>query len=73
MDDMIMLKLGAHQQVSDQTGIFRNLHADGVFNCPHRGQSMGIRSDPAGSCHKMVRIPWIPPLQNDFDTSEHLA
>jgi hypothetical protein len=42
-----MLELGAHEKVSDDTGIWRNFNADGIFDCPHRGQSMGVRSDPA--------------------------
>ena len=34
---------------------------------------MGVGSDTAGALHKMVGIPWISALQNDFDTSKHLA
>jgi hypothetical protein len=33
---------------------------------------MGVRSDPAGSLNEMLRIPWIPPLQDQFDPAEHL-
>jgi hypothetical protein len=33
---------------------------------------MGVRSDPAGSLHKMMRVPRIPAQQYQFDPSEHL-
>jgi hypothetical protein len=34
---------------------------------------MGVRSDPAGALHKMVRIPGIAALQYQLDTTEHLS
>jgi hypothetical protein len=33
---------------------------------------MGVRSDPAGSLHKMMRVPRIPAQQYQFDPPEHL-
>jgi hypothetical protein len=33
---------------------------------------MGIRSNPAGSLHKVVRIPGIAALQYQLDSAEHL-
>jgi hypothetical protein len=33
---------------------------------------MGIRSDPAGTLHEVVRIPGIAALQYQLDTTEHL-
>ena len=47
MNDMVMLELGTVKQVSDDAGIVRNLDADCVFNCPHRGQIVDIGADPA--------------------------
>jgi len=47
MDDMVVLKLGSHKQIANKSGIFGNFDAHRVIDCPHRGQSMGVRSDPA--------------------------
>jgi hypothetical protein len=33
---------------------------------------MGVRSDPAGALHKVVRIPGIATLQYHLDTTKHL-
>ena len=73
MNNMIMLKLGPHQKVSNDSCVFGYFNANGVIDCPHRGQSMGVRSDPAGALHKMVGIPGVASLQNKLDTPEHLA
>jgi hypothetical protein len=72
MDDVIVLVLGAVHQVANQARVLGNLHADGVVDCPHRGQSMDVRSDPAGALHEMLGIPRISSLQDDFDAAEHL-
>jgi hypothetical protein len=72
MDDVIVLVLRAVHEVADQTRVLRDLHADGVVDCPHRGQSMDVRSDPAGALHEVLGIPRIAPLQNEFDAPEHL-
>jgi hypothetical protein len=45
--NVIVLVLGAMQEVSEDSGIVGNLDADCVFNCPHRGQRMDVRSDAA--------------------------
>jgi hypothetical protein len=42
-----MLILGTVQQVAKQARVFRNLNANRIFDCPHRGQRMDKRSDPA--------------------------
>ncbi len=47
MNDMVVLELGSHEQVADNSRIFGNFNAHGIVDCPHRGQSMGVRSDPA--------------------------
>lgn len=47
MDNMILLELGAVQQIPDNSCVIRYLHADGIFDCPHRGQGVGQRSDSA--------------------------
>ena len=73
MDDMILLELGAVQQISDNTSVVGNGNANGIFDCPHRGQIMGVRSDPARTLHKQGGIPGIPPLQDNFDAPEHLS
>ena len=52
--NMIMLELGAHQKVSNDTRIFRYFNLYGIIDCPHRGQSMCVCSDAAGALHKMV-------------------
>jgi hypothetical protein len=70
---MIMLELGTHQKVSNDACIFRYLNTDCIIDCPHRGQSMCVRSDAAGALNKMVRIPGISALQNELNTPEHLA
>jgi hypothetical protein len=73
MDDVIVLILRTMQEVSEDSGIVGDLDADCVFDCPHRGQSMDIRSDAAGALHEMLGISGIPSLQHDFDTPKHLA
>jgi hypothetical protein len=72
MNNVIMLVLGTVHEVSDNAGIFGNLHANRVVDCPHRGQSMDVRSDPAGALHEMLGIARITPLENHFDAPEHL-
>jgi hypothetical protein len=73
MDNMIVLELGAHQQVANDAGVFRNFNTDGIIDCPHRGQSMCVRSDAAGALYKMVRVAGISALQDDLNAPEHLA
>ena len=73
VNNVVMLELCAMQQVSDQSCIFRYLYANGVFDCPHRGQSMCVRSEPARTLNKMVSISWVPSLENQFDAPEHLT
>ena len=73
MDNMIVLELGAHQQIANDTGVVRNFNTDGIIDCPHRGQSMGIRSDAAGALHKMVGVAGISTLQDDLNAPEHLT
>jgi hypothetical protein len=70
---MIVLKLRAVEQVADKARIGRNLYIDCIFDCPHRGQSMCVRSDPAGTLHEMVGIARIATLENQLDPSEHLS
>jgi hypothetical protein len=72
MNDMVMLELGSMQQVSDEPGILGDLNVNRIFDCPHRGQSMCVRSDAAGTLDKMVGIPRIATLQNKFYSPEHL-
>jgi hypothetical protein len=73
MHDVVMLVLGAVQQVSNDASVFRDPDFGGTFHCPHRGQTMNVRSDPARALHEMVSVPGIPSLQDDFDPPEHLA
>ena len=73
MNNMIMLELGAHQKVSNDARIFRYFNLYGIIDCPHRGQSMCVRSDAAGALHKMVGIPRISTLQDELNTPEHLT
>lgn len=72
MDNMIMLELSAVQQVSDQTRILRYFDANRVFDCPHRGQSMCVRSDAAGALYEMMSVAGVSSLENKFDSPEHL-
>jgi hypothetical protein len=57
-----MLELGAHQKISYDSCVFRNFDAHRVVDCPHRGQSMGVRSDPAGTLDKVMGVPGIASL-----------
>jgi hypothetical protein len=70
---MIMLELGAHQKVTNNARIIRYFDTNGIIDCPHRGQSMGVRSDAAGALYKMVGVPRVSALQNELDAPEHLA
>ena len=73
MHEVIVLELGAMQQVSDKPCILGDLNVNRVFDCPHRGQSMCVRSDTAGALDKMVGIPGVAPLQDKLNPSEHLS
>ena len=73
MNDVIVLELGTHEKVAYDSCIFGDLDAHGIIDCPHRGQSMGVGSDPARALHKMMGIPRIASLQDQLDPSEHLA
>jgi hypothetical protein len=73
MHYMVMLKLGAHEKVSNDSCIFGNLYTNSVIDCPHRGQGMGVRSDPARTLNKMMSIPRVPSLQNDLYPPKHLT
>jgi hypothetical protein len=69
---MIVLKLGAVHQVADDARIFGNLNANRHFDCPHRGQGVDVRSDPAGTAHEQVGIAGVTPLKNHFNAAKHL-
>jgi hypothetical protein len=73
MNNMVMLELGSHEQVTNNSSIFGYFDAHRIVDCPHRGQSMGVRSDAARTLDEMVGIPRIASLQNEFDPPEHLA
>jgi hypothetical protein len=45
VNQVIVLELSAMQQIPDQSGIGRNGYTNCIFNRPHRGQRMGVRSD----------------------------
>ena len=72
VNDMIVLHLCAMQQVPKYPSIFGNLYANRIFDCPHRGQSMDVRSDAAGSRDKMLGVAWITPLEDHLNPPEHL-
>ena len=73
MDQVILLELGPVQKIPQDACIVRNPDFYRIFNCPHRGQGMGVGSDPAGALGKVMGIPGVPALQNNFDTPEHGA
>ena len=73
MNNVIVLKLGSHQQIANNPRIRGDFNTNGIIDCPHRGQGMGVRSDPARALHKMMGIPGITSLQNQLNTPEHLA
>jgi len=62
MDDVIMLELSTHQKISNDSRVFRDFNAHRIVDCPHRGQSMGVRSDPAGTLNKVMGVPGIASL-----------
>jgi hypothetical protein len=69
---MVVLELGAVHEVPQNQGNFRNLDLDRTFDCPHRGQSMGVCSNAAGTLDEMMGIPGVPALKDHFDAAEHL-
>lgn len=73
MYDVVLLELGAHEQVTNDPGVVGDLHANSTFNCPHRGQVVGVSSDPAGALGEERCIPGVPSLKNDFYSPEHLT
>ena len=38
MNDVVMDRMGAHDQIPDVLGIKRNFHAESIFNRTHRSQ-----------------------------------
>jgi hypothetical protein len=73
MNDVVMLELGTMKKVSYNSRILRYFDTHGIFNCPHRGQCMGVCSDAAGALDKMLRITGIPASENEFNPPEHLG
>jgi hypothetical protein len=73
MNYVVVLELCAMKKVSYDTCVFGNFDFYCIFDCPHRGQSMCVRSDPAGALNKMLGIAGVTALENHFNTSEHLA
>jgi hypothetical protein len=61
------------QEIPQDARIVRDPDFYRIFNCPHRGQGMGVGSNPAGALCKMMGIPGITTLKDDFETSEHGA
>jgi hypothetical protein len=59
---MVVLELCAQQQIAENQRILGNHDADRIIDCPHRGQSMGVLSDPTRTLHKIVGIPGISSL-----------
>jgi hypothetical protein len=57
-----MLELGSHQKIADEPCVSRYFNAHRIVDCPHRGQSMRVRSDAAGALHKVMGIPGIAAL-----------
>jgi hypothetical protein len=57
-----MLELGPVNKISDKARIFGDFDANCIFDCPHRGQSMGVGSDPAGALNKMMGVTGIAAL-----------
>jgi hypothetical protein len=47
MNKMVVLELSTHQQIAYDARVLGDLDANGIIDCPHRGQSMGVRSNPA--------------------------
>jgi hypothetical protein len=72
VNQVVVLELGPHEKIADDARIRRDFDPDGHFGCPHRGQCMGVRSDPAGSLHEMMGVPRVSPQQYQFDSPEHL-
>ncbi len=70
---MIMLELCAVKQVSNYTCVLWYFDTYRIFDCPHRGQSVRVSSDAAGSLNKMLRISRVSSLKNQFNPSKHLA
>jgi hypothetical protein len=70
---MVVLELGTHQKIANDSRVLGNFDANGIIDCPHRGQRMGVRSDPAGALDKMMGISGITSQQNQLDPPEHLA
>jgi len=73
MNNVIVLKLGSHQEIANNTRIGWDFNTNGIIDGPHRGQGMGVRSDPARALHKVMGITGITSLQNQLNAPEHLA
>jgi hypothetical protein len=54
--------LSAVKKVSYYASIFGDFYLNCVFDCPHRGQSVCVRSDSAGALNKMLGVSRIAPL-----------
>jgi len=61
MDDVIVLVLRAMHEVANQASIL-GIFTPTALSTASRGQSMNVRSDPAGTLHEMLGIPGIAPL-----------
>ncbi len=73
VDDMIMKILGTEDQISDQRGVFRNMHVQGVFNATRGCKGVSVGTHAAGPLGKMLGILRITPFEDDFQSSEKLG
>ena len=73
MNDMVLLELGTHHQISKDACVVRDSNTYCIFNCPHRGQVMNHRSDASCALTEERGITGITSLQDKLNTTKHLS
>lgn len=71
MDQVVMhLEVELHQ-IANRIRVLRNLNAQRIFYCPHRGQRMGAGTDSADSFGECPRIARITPFEDHLESAPH--
>ena len=70
VNHVILHVLDAHDQVTDQAGIVRDLDVQGIFHGTDAGHGVHRGADTAEALGKMMRISGIATLENRLDATE---
>ncbi len=71
MHDVVVEKLSAHEQVTDQPGVVGDLHLDRIVHAAYRGERVDVGTHTAGPLGEQPGIARIAVLEDHFQAAEH--